>query len=1020
MSEASASRDDTGTRDVGDADSVAGSVASSADGRQGAAAVRTPADRRLLVVDGHSLAFRAYFALPVENFSTKSGQPTNAVWGFATMLSNVIRDEKPTHIGVAFDMKGGTFRQKMLPQYKGTRDAAPEELLSQLPIIQQMLKALGITYVEKQGYEGDDIIGTLATMGEAAGCDTLVLSGDRDAFQLVDDSITVLYPGHHFKDLKHMTPAAVFEKYKVSPQQYPDLAAMRGEQADNIPGVPGVGDGYAAKWINQYGGLEQIIEHADDITGKKGQALRDNIDQVRLNRKVNALVRDLDLGVTIDDLAIGAPDRKAVDELFSRLEFSKRTENTILKPFPQGQAASPADIDLSVVGGAAEEGDSETTFVVRVPVMDEADAPGLAAWMQKHCGAALAPADAGRDGSQTDPHKPFECHADLRLHIDDSHVWAIYAQGDSTPGASRLHTLTVVAPDSHVAHVDMDGIDADSANAIAAQLAAHAGSLALHGYKEHLHMLASAGIACPEPWLDTKLAGYLESAGAKQDIDSAIARVLPTGALPDAADILPMDGAAAQGEPGQGEDGEPTLFDLDADAGSADADGAARSAELAGDVRHVIATVALAESLAATLDDRAQGGLLHDIEYPVSCILAGMEDTGAAIDPMRMQELFDTFAAASHQAEDVAWDAAGSQINLQSPKQVQGVLFDTLKLAPVGRTKSGGYKTDSDALMELALRNAGNERASAFISALLRYRGTVKLKQCVESLQKAVNPDDGLIHTTYEQEVTATGRLSSANPNLQNIPNRNEEGREIRSAFVPGDGYVALLSSDYSQVELRIMAHLSGDEALIEAFKSGRDFHKYVASLVYGVPVDDITPDQRSHVKAMSYGLAYGLSTYGLAQQLRISPAEADILKGKYFATFGKVHDYLESLVKDAKRKGYTETMFGRRRYIPDLTAKNWARRDAAERAALNAPIQGTAADIMKIAMVRTDNALRAAGVASRVVLQIHDELVVELAPGEQDEVTGLVKDAMEHAVDLSVPLDVSTGVGANWQLAAH
>ena len=989
---------------------------SASDGAHGDAATGASADTlvasngRLLVVDGHSLAFRAFFALPVDNFSTSWGQPTNAVWGFAKMLSNVIATEKPTHIGVAFDMAGGTFRQKMLPQYKGTRDAAPEELLSQLPIIQQMLKAMGVTYIEKKGYEGDDIIGTLATMGENAGFDTLVLSGDRDAFQLVDSRITVLYPGHHFKDLKHMTPQAIEEKYKVTPQQYPDLAAMRGEQADNIPGVPGVGDGFAAKWINQYGGLEQIIEHADEITGKKGEALRDSIDQVRLNRRVNALVRDLDLGVSVEDLRMKAPDRAAVDELFAHLEFSKRTEGTILKPFPKGEASTRVKLDLSGFQAAPSDAAKDDT-PVRTPIIDDVAAADVPQWVREHCLAALPPetgkssaddTEANGADAESEAASDASCASDASQHagVPADAIWSLDAQprqmGKESNVMPRLARLTILAPDSHVASLSASDITPQIAKELSQEFADRAGSLAVHGYKEAIHLFDSAGLTMPEPWIDTKLAAYLDSAGSKQDLEDVIARVLPTGALESAAPDKATE--------------ELSLFDDPLDS----------TAEVQQAARRTVAVAALAHVLAGRIEERHETRLLHDIEYPVSRILARMESTGAAVDGQRLRSLFDTFAAGAHQAEDAAWDAAGRQLNLQSPKQVQGVLFDDFKLAPVGRTKSGGYKTDSDSLMELAIRNASDERASGFITALLRYREIVKLKQCVETLQKAVDPDDGLIHTTFEQAVTATGRLSSANPNLQNVPNRNAQGREIRSAFVPGDGFVSLLSSDYSQVELRIMAHLSGDQALIEAFRSGKDFHRYVASLVYQVPVDQITPDQRSHVKAMSYGLAYGLSTYGLAQQLRISPAAADVLKSKYFSTFGKVHDYLESLVADARRKGYTETMFGRRRYIPDLTAKSWQRRDAAERAALNAPIQGTAADIMKIAMIRVDQALSAAHARSRVVLQIHDELVLELAPGEQEEVTSLVKDAMEHAVELSVPLDVSTGVGSDWQLAAH
>ena len=437
-------------------------------------------------------------------------------------------------------------------------------------------------------------------------------------------------------------------------------------------------------------------------------------------------------------------------------------------------------------------------------------------------------------------------------------------------------------------------------------------------------------------------------------------------------------------------------------------------------LQHVGIIAELARTLAPQLDQREQFGLLRSLELPVSRVLYGMESQGAKVDMHRLDTMRDTFAAEARQAQEIAWDFAGTNVNLQSPKQLGKLLFEDMGLKPTKRTKTGGYTTNADALQKLYFNYASDERASGFLGALLKHRETNKLKQIVATLIDATNPSDERIHTTFEQTVAATGRLSSVDPNLQNIPNRNAAGREIRSAFVPGEGFESLMSCDYSQVELRIMAHLSGDESLIEAFKSGVDFHKYVASLVHGVPVDQITPDQRSHVKAMSYGLAYGLSSYGLAQQLKIRPSEADALKAKYFATFGKVHDFLESCVSRARELGYTETMFGRRRYFPALRSTNRAARDAAERAALNAPIQGSAADIMKIAMIRASKALADAGMNSRIILQIHDELVVEIAPGETEQVTALVRDAMENAVHLDVPLDVSTGVGADWQLAAH
>ncbi|PST46174.1 DNA polymerase I [Bifidobacterium callitrichos] len=944
----------------------------------------------LLVVDGHSLAFRAFFALPVENFSTASGQATNAVWGFASMLSQVIESEKPDRLAVAFDVKGGTFRNTLLPQYKGTRDAAPEELLTQLPLIQRMLAALGVTYIEKPGYEGDDVIGTLATMGDHAGYHTLVLSGDRDAFQLIDDRVTVLYPGHHFKDLKHMTPQAVVAKYKVTPAQYPDLAALRGETADNIPGVPGVGDGFAAKWINLYGSLDGIREHADEIGGKKGEALRANIDQVMLNRKVNALVRDLDLGVTVDDLTFGDPDVDELDALFKQLEFGPRTKNRVLKVFVSGRSVHGTDGKRTGTGAAGSAGaKAEDESGLTIPeATHAAGAEDIALWERENLPAA-------EDGANDD--------------ADANNVpnLIIHAEGDDRPGRVSLEAVTLLAADRNTALVLDALFGTDMAAALEGLLDRHRSILAVHGYKEHLHLLAAYGVDVPQPAFDTKLAGYLIRPDFHAD-----------GLEQAASQFLDLHLDEEQPKATQG------LLDFDAEpddsADSGDGESDERRKQDATLLRHAAIVAALTRELGPKLEACEQTKLLSAIELPVSRVLFGMENEGAKLDMRRLDDLRDMFAAEANQAQEIAWDNAGSRVNLQSPKQLAKVLFEDMGLKPTKRTKSGSYTTNADALQTLYVRNADNDRASGFLGALLRHRETNKLRQIVATLIDAVNPADGRIHTTFEQTVAATGRLSSVDPNLQNIPNRNAAGREIRSAFVPGEGYESLMSCDYSQVELRIMAHLSGDEALIEAFRSGADFHRYVASLVYQLPVDEISADQRSHVKAMSYGLAYGLSTYGLSQQLKISPGEAEGLKAKYFATFGKVHDFLESCVSEARERGYTETMFGRRRYFPALNSVNRVARDAAERAALNAPIQGTAADIMKIAMIHADEALRSAGLNSRIILQIHDELVVEIAPGEAEQATRLVREAMEGAVSLDVPLDVSTGIGPDWQLAAH
>lgn len=954
----------------------------------GEASVTVPTDETLLVVDGHSLAFRAFFALPVDNFSTSSGQATNAVWGFATMLAQVIDAEKPDHLGVAFDVKGGTFRNEMLPQYKGTREAAPEELLTQLPLIQRMLTALGVTYIEKPGFEGDDVIATLATMGDKAGYHTLVLSGDRDAFQLVDDNVTVLYPGHHFKDLKHMTPQSIIDKYKVTPAQYPDLAALRGETADNIPGVPGVGDGFAAKWINQFGSLDGICEHADEIGGKKGESLRANIDQVKLNRKVNALVRDVDLGVDIEDLTFGTVDVAQIDALFKELEFGPRTKSRVLKTFNIGAKAS----NTSGAGESTnnEQDEQDSSLDLNLPEPTSITAPEqFDEWVKAHRVEVKVPGEIA-DFTVSDYGDGSQRYAVCGDAV--GHAWTVAAWGDERPGRATAQAIAVATATSAaiVALPITDTLRAQLARFLESE---HSRTI-VHGYKELLHLLGAVDLDLDLPMFDTKLAGYLAQPDFHAD------------SLKQAAEHF-LDIHFTETE-------QPSQGTLDFDDNQVEED----------PNEHRLRDLAIIRSLAVMLgpiiDEREQCWLMRAIELPVSRVLHGMEHTGAKVDSVRLVSMRDQFAAEARQAQEMAWEYAGAEINLQSPKQLQKVLFEDMGLKPTRRTKSGSYTTNAAALQDRYVKSVDNERANGFLGALLRHREINKLKQIVQTLIDATNTSDERIRTTFEQTVAATGRLSSVDPNLQNIPNRNAAGREIRGVFVPGEGYEALMSCDYSQVELRIMADLSGDEALIEAFRSGADFHKYVASMVYKLPVDQITGDQRSHVKAMSYGLAYGLSTYGLAQQLKIAPREAEALKNRYFDTFGKVHDYLESLVANAREKGYTETIFGRRRYFPALHSTNRVAREAAERAALNAPIQGSAADIMKIAMIRAEQTLAEAHVKSRIILQIHDELVVEIAPGEGDQVTELVRNAMEHAVDLAVPLDVSCGIGSDWQLAAH
>lgn len=1041
-----------------------------------------PSDRKnekgtLLVVDGHSLAFRAFFAIPSEKFVTQDGQSTNAIWGFMTMLSTVIESEKPNKLAIAFDVKGGTFRNKMLPQYKGTRDAAPEELISQFPILQELLKSLGVVYVEKSGFEGDDIIATIATMGEKDNYRTLVLSGDRDAFQLINDRITVLYPGQHFKDLKHMNAEEVFNKYQVFPNQYPDLAALRGEKSDNIPGVPGVGDGYAAKWINQFGDLEGIFAHADEITGKRGEALRDNIEQIRLNRKVNALVRNVDLDIKIDDLSYGAVDASKLGSILSRLEFGENKKRKIMRVFNYNKKdldddmytmlhtshdnsskestssnSSNCDSSNACENSNYSELDNLEDNIDKCEVTNITSVKDVNDWFN----SVSDYLDSQLDSEPTNSAKNIKCplvlyanetqhdnyngvpRADSFVIMVASKVAVIKLQSSQLLFLSNLLRNNVDSSENNICDSSSNALKApelssdfsasahnsdssvNSSNkptillifdALRSYIRKYSSLVVLHDYKKHLALLRFLTVIDSSndftPAMDTRLAAYLVEPDSKSETIEGVVKHFLGVEIETSNETV----ATKQGE---------LDILLDTDCADLEQQSEQESESFKQLITKAILIRALFTYFTPILREREQTSLMLNLEMPISRVLRRMEDCGAAVDMNRLIEMRDQFVSDSQLAQNIAWDIAGKHVNLQSPKQVQQILFEDMALKPTRRTKSGSLTTNAEALQELYAKIDPDEPASQFLGALLKHRETNKLKQIVQSLIDAAHYKDGRVHTTYEQTIAATGRLSSVDPNLQNIPNRNTQGREIRAAFVSGEGYESLMSCDYSQVELRIMAHASKDESLISAFCSGVDFHKYVASMVYSIPMDEVTSNQRTHVKAMSYGLAYGLSTYGLAKQLSIAPREALVLKNKYFATFGKVHDYLESLVDKARSRGYTETMFGRRRYFPQLHSKNRVLRESAERAALNAPIQGTAADIMKMAMIKVDNDLRESGVLSRVILQIHDELVLEIAPGECEQVENIVRNAMEHTVDLSVPLSISTGVGADWQLAAH
>nr|WP_206345308.1 DNA polymerase I [Streptomyces thermoviolaceus] len=888
-----------------------------------------------MLMDGHSLAYRAFFALPAENFTTATGQPTNAIYGFASMLANTLRDEAPTHFAVAFDVSRKTWRSQEFTEYKANRSKTPDEFKGQVELIGELLDAMHAPRFAVEGYEADDIIATLATQAEAEGFEVLIVTGDRDSFQLVSEHTMVLYPTRGVSELTRFTPEKVVEKYGLTPAQYPDFAALRGDPSDNLPGIPGVGEKTAAKWIKQFGSFAELVERVDEVKGKAGQNLRDHLEAVKLNRRLTELERNVPLPKTVADLARAPYDRKAVAVFLDGLEI----RNPSLRE------------RLFAVDPGAEEAESTPVAADGVEVDGTVLGTGeLAGWLAEH-------------GSEP-------------LGVATVATWAL--------GTGSVAEIALATAQGPAAWFDPAELDEADERALAAWLADPDRPKTFHDAKSAMRVFAEHGWTIEGVTMDTALAAYLVKPGRRSfDLDALSLEYLHRELTPAAQ----ADGQLAFG-----------------------ADEAAQADALMLQAR---AIVDLGTAFETRLEEVGAAELLRDMELPTSALLARMERHGIAADRAHLEAMEQTFAGAVQQAVKEAHAAAGHEFNLGSPKQLQEVLFGELNLPKTKKTKTG-YTTDADALAWLATQT-DNELPVI----MLRHREQAKLRVTVEGLIKTIAAD-GRIHTTFNQTVAATGRLSSTDPNLQNIPVRTDEGRAIRRGFVVGEGYESLMTADYSQIELRVMAHLSEDEGLIQAFTSGEDLHTTAASQVFGVARSAVDAEMRRKIKAMSYGLAYGLSAFGLSQQLNIDAAEARALMEAYFERFGGVRDYLRRVVDEARATGYTATLFGRRRYLPDLNSDNRQRREAAERMALNAPIQGTAADIVKIAMLKVDGALREAGLRSRMLLQVHDEIVLEIAPGERAAVEEIVRREMTGAVQLRAPLDVSVGVGPDWESAAH
>jgi len=859
--------------------------------------------KRLLLIDGHSMAYRAFYALPAENFTTAQGQHTNAIYGFATMLLSLLSSEKPTHVAVAFDVSRKTFRSEIFPDYKANRAKTPDEFRSQMSYLHELVSAFGITQFEVEGYEADDILATIAKRAEKEGAEVLICTGDRDSFQLVNEKTTVLYPKRGVSDLARMTPEAVQEKYGMSPTQYPDFAALRGDPSDNLPSIPGVGEKTAAKWVVEYGSLQELLSNVDKVGGKVGQALRDSIDNVIRNRELTQLVAEVPLDLSIDALAWAGVDENLTNPIFDRLEF--KTLKDRMKPI--------------LLKGLVKA--SEPEFQLFTDQMSE---------------GVLTPAEldskiAGHTGAVS-----------LAFTLDDEKLHR-YAVAFSKEDVYLVHSSTMG-----------DWARDKSFEKIA------------HDAKSLARTNGLAGVV-----FDTSLAAYLVNPGVR------------TQELKDVQERWGDGSAINFSSPEQ---------------------------ELLTSAR---ALFTLKDSLTRELKERNLWELFIKMELPVAALLAQMESVGIAVDRKELEKLASYFQGEVDRETKAAHEAVGHEFNVASPKQLQVVLFDELKLPKTKKIKTG-FTTDAESLDWLHQKTG-----HPVLTSLLRIRETKKLGTTVEGLLAEI-ASDGRIHTHFQQTVAATGRLSSTGPNLQNIPVRTEEGRTIRNCFIAGKGYIGLLTADYSQIEMRIMAHLSHDEKLLKAFESGEDLHATIAGQIFGVQPHDVDPEMRRQIKAMSYGLAYGLSSYGLSAQLDISPPAAQDLMDKYFERFGGIRDYLKVVVEDARKTGYTETIMGRRRYLPDLMHDNRQRREVAERMALNAPIQGSAADIIKLAMLKVHAALEKQELKSRLLLQIHDELIVEVVKGEELQVSELVKREMGNAYPLNAPLDVSAGLGLTWHEAAH
>jgi len=879
----------------------------------------TEPPRRLFLLDGHSLAYRAFFALP-QTLATSSGTVTNAVYGFTTMLIKLFGDEHPDLIGVAFDVGAPTVRLELDAEYKAGRSEAPADFRPQLGLIEEVLDVLRIPIIRAEGHEADDAIGTLATEASDSGLDAVIVTADRDFFQLVRDrakgkgAISVLFNRRGISEIDHMDPAAVEERYGITPSQYLDFVALKGDTSDNIPGVPGIGDKTAAKLVNEFGSVEELLAHTERLKGKQKENIEAAADRLALNKQLARIVTDLELDVQPEDCVMGPSDPEQIRSLFVSLEFRSLLDRLAEALGTAKPVAEVAALDLQQV----EQGQL---------------------------------VDALRSGASS-----------VAVRLEDG---AIHGAAVSAGGAQA----------SYANIADVGGLlDALGDRAVTKQT---------HDAKALERTVTSADGSLDGVTFDTLIGGYLLDPGTTAySLDKLTERYLGT-------DLL------------AGVDGEE-------DGGQLFADDPWRST-----AAEAAAVGLLAPVMAEQIDKHGLRSLLDDVELPLSSVLARMEARGVRLDVAYLDELGEGVRDRMATLKAEIYAAAGREFNLNSPPQLREVLYGELGLQPGKKTPKGELSTDASVLEKL-------REEHPIVDALLSWRELDKLNSTyLEALPKLAG-DDGRVHTTYNQAAAATGRLSSTNPNLQNIPIRSEVGRQIRTAFIPGGDDQVLLVADYSQIELRLLAHLSGDDGLVRAFEAGSDIHAATAATVFDLPIDQVDGELRRRAKAVNFGLAYGMNAWGLAQRLDIAPDEAQEIIDGYFEGFPKIKTYLAAQVERARLDGYTETLLGRRRYIPELTSDNRRLRELGERQALNAPIQGGASDVFKLAMIKVDRALQAAPeLGCHMLLTVHDELVFEVCTDHLREASDVVRDGMEHAIELDVPLVASIASGPNWADAA-